>query len=362
MAGGDDIGRASIRIDANTAPLVAGLEEVKAQTEETAATAEADFGRIEGAIRSTTSAAMSLRRALTRIFIPVTIALSLVRIIARLDEARAKADKLRATFADLGAEATRSLQRMSVEETGDEFVQQIQAVRDDAVKAKQALEAEALKQIEQISSRNVLQRIEAAATGGPTIEDVLGARDEQLRTIATNVERAIERIRERQKEAALAASAEAIRAEEEKNAEIERGLLDGIARVEAERLAARTRVIEQIEATEDIGVQRALRARLELINRIADAQRQAIADEDAERKRIEDERAQREAQRLQERIAREQEAADRQAKAFERAMTNALEQVQQRANSLNGAVAQSLESLRQSVQIIADNMGVGGRM
>jgi len=361
-----EIGRGRVRIEADVGPLRAGLEGAKADVEQFAREAEAGTSGISDSmeglgrrISGTTRGVRVLAGALTSTLGIVTRLLGVFGLIS--------------TAIGLAASAMRSVnaETVRVSEASQKHYRSLEDIA--ALSETLSDEQRRLNALYEATNKHAADLMETMR--GRQHEGTLAKALEELQLVAAETRQKI-----------LDQEAAKRRAEQDRyEQELRQAEEDRLARLKqiAEQtlranLPDRERVIAEYTemyaelaalaermgpgfagALEDARKVLEEAQRLELEN-IAERER---AEAELESKRIEamQERQRREEEMIRERERRETEAEERAARALERAVTNALDRIQGRVESLNQVSANSLESLRRQVEILADNVGIGGR-
>lgn len=354
-----------VEITADTSKLKAGLGEAKAETQafvkETEVASE-KVGETADKAGSLRDAMSGVRAVMRTILLPVALASQFVRLLAHLDAAASKADAMRAKFAEMSAEAARSLLVISSAQTEsmEALDKQIENVRSSATAARGALTSALLDETKALAARNAWQRLVDAVSGAPTIDDAFDRQSDALAVLTQQERMAVERL-ERRREQLLA---ERLRREVEATDELVTNRLEGEEKVRAVLSVEEKRLLDRIAAETDGKLRDELRYRLRVIREHAAADLERIRQREqdelaADARRIaERERAEYEAfERQQQRMA---EAAERSAQSFARAMEQAFRSVDM-ANTIRQGTGPLLAELRDVALQLKINSMTGGR-
>lgn len=155
---------------------------------------------------------------------------------------------------------------------------------------------------------------------------------------------------ERERVARLKEEAAARRQIIAENQALEDAQLTGVEKIAREEERARREVLQRIAETEDQLTKNALQRRLELIEQIADAQRKALAEQEAREKAADEERQR-----------RAEESAQKQADALASALTGALDRISSAQRVNEAKTMASLREIQRMLESTALYQGHNGR-
>lgn len=278
------IGKLNVEITGNAAPLKAALKEGEQATKQSAEAmtqagevGSAGFDKAaEGAGRLKESL-HAVHKFIRFVFMPAIIAREFVEFIKRFEEARAEADKFRAALDQtlFAYEQLVAARAKKIGTTTDE--QSIDAIREQAVKAKDAIQEEALKAEHDARARGVGGLLWEYIAGGMSVEEMQAEADDRIRKIGQLAESDVARERERQRQERAKKNAEEeakwwIDAMKEIEAYRKKMDDDALEAIEERRKANEKLMLEQQRATEMSRKQAA-----EFARQISDAFSSAIA-------------------------------------------------------------------------------------
>lgn len=225
MADNNVVGKLSVEIDANPKAAVSGLKTVETAAKQATTTLNATgvAGKAAGeniaaGMKAAEAGATPLiktfslvREAFSKVFAPAAIAQSIVSIVRSFGEAQRAAELQRLAIDDLVASYAKLGEVAAKRAALSEDDQSIEAIKQSALKAKQAISDATAKSMSEIRERSAGGMLWALWTGGMTEEEIQKKADDAIGRLDALAGKDLDRERARQRTEAARTEAEAVK-------------------------------------------------------------------------------------------------------------------------------------------------------